>query len=171
MKHAKSKSKKFWTIIGAIVLLLSVGYFALNTRTNYAQETAKPLEKALVGAGGKIISSGGDAGRGIDNQTPYYDVTLDMPLNEEDTIKLVGDISNNNGYKLTHASPDQRGHLGAVADKYIDEWYFDNTNKANLYSQLKQGNIKLAFHFGDEDMQIQNGHTVVRLNLQLPEFK
>ena len=167
-------NKKIW-IVGIIAILSAVPvvlFAALfGDRPNYAQQVAKPLEGSLVNSGGKIISSGGDNGRGLDSQTPYYDATLDMPLGEEETVNLINDISNDNGYRLTHASTDQRGFLGAVADKYINEWYFDDTSKNSPYHQLQDGKIQIAFHVGDEDIEVKDGRTVLRLNVRLPSFK
>lgn len=169
----KNKPIVLWVLAltGVVVVFMGIYIAIRHGNVNYAQETAQPLEESLVNSGGKIISSGGDNGRGSDNQTPYYDATLDMPLGEEETVNLINDISNDNGYRLTHASTDQRGFLGAVADKYIDEWYFDDTSKNSPYHQLQDGKIQIAFHVGDEDIEVKDGRTVLRLNVRLPSFK
>jgi hypothetical protein len=148
-------------------------YSALNTKStvNYAEEVARPLEEALVRAGGVKKGSGGDPGRGPDNARPYFDATYDLSLSKSDAISLINRIAEENGYKLTHASPSNRGHLGAVADIYIDAWYFDITSKQSPYSNLNEGPVKLAFKLGDEDRQDQPGHTTIRVSIQLPNSK
>ena len=185
-KYKPSKQKKIWIIslsgVIAVAFILWLAYIVIPKTIfsgltnyympNYARETARPLEETFVGAGGEIISSGGDAGRGPDNYEPYYDVTLDVPLDEEAAIVFINDVSSNNGYKLTHASPTDKGQLeDVVSDEYINEWFFDDTSVVSQYNQLEQGNVELAFHVGDKDIKTQDGHTILRLNLRLPRFK
>lgn len=167
------KSKKVWSLVVVIVgvVILAVIFVLRSSNPNYAQETAKPLVQGIKDAGGKLISAGGEAGRNADNEKPYYDAQFDVPFEKESAVKLVKDVASRNGFNLTHASMENRGYLGAVADKYIDQWYFDNVSKDSSYGQLQAGKVQVAFRIGDEDIKVQDGHVVIRLNVQLPAFK
>lgn len=92
---------------------------------------------------------------------------LEQSLRKEGAIK----VANDNGYSLKQGSPQDRGWLGAVADVYIENWYFDTSNKNSPYSDLEAGDIKLAFKLGGEDNPDPENSTTVRLSVKLPSFK
>jgi hypothetical protein len=116
-------------------------------------------------------SGGGNDGRGIDNRIPYYDSSFTISKNREETLKIINKVANDNGYSLKQGSPQDRGWLGAVADAYIENWYFDTNSKNSPYSDLEAGDIKLAFKLGDEDNPDSENSTTVRLSVKLPSFK
>jgi hypothetical protein len=168
-------------VIGLIVAAgLAWGGMALFNKStaNYAEEVAKPLEAALVQAGGKKICSRGDGGRGPDNTEPWYEANFAFAETESRTIEIVESVTSQNGYRLTHASPTNRGPLG-VDDKFIDKWYFDNTSKDRPYDDLQAGKIDLAVQVNanglestcPEGITIDATHSAVGVDVRLPSMK
>jgi hypothetical protein len=93
---------------------------------NYAAKTAQLLDDALVKAGAVKKCEPGDNGRGSDNAEPWIQVYYELPADENTAIAKIHSIAEANGYKLTHATPEDKGHLkDIVGDEYIDRWYFD----------------------------------------------
>jgi len=175
---AKPKSKKpsavailVGTVVTASLIWGGIAAVSPKSTANYAEEVARPLDKALVKAGGTKQSSGGDNGRTSDNRNPYYDSIFEMPIDRPAALTLINQVARDNSYSLVHASPTNRGQLGAVADIYIDNWYFDNTSKNSSYSELEDGPVELAMKLGDEDKPDRPGHTTIRLSIYLPAFK
>lgn len=174
LNKIQTKKMLFVGTLSLIVALVSFGLFASLhglPLLNRAEEIARPLEQTLVDAGGNKKTAGGDGGHGIDNSEPYYDTTYEMPLDKTKTVVLINEIAEKNGYKLTHASPTNRGHLGAVADIYISAWYFDNSSKQSSFPDLTPGPIKLAFKVGDEDKAETTDKTSVRISVRMPQTK
>ena len=169
------RNKRLAGIVLSILVIITAIYLVFSiqqrSRVNYAEEIARPFEKALVKSGGVRRGSSGDAGRGSDNQRPYYDAGYIIPGDKEQVRALVRKVAADEGFSLTQASSNNRGYLGAVADKYISSWYFDDTTKSSPYNDLKSGKIQLGFQVGDDERQIEPGYIYVRLNIQLPEFK
>jgi hypothetical protein len=161
------------TITGIILLFLWVLYiiFSPSFLPNYAQESAKPLEKSFIEAGARKVAEGSDPGRGPDTSSPRYDATFEIDKNRADTIQLIQKVSANNGFKLTHTTPDNRGFLWGFDDADIDNWYFDNTSKKSLHRDLDDGPLELAFRIGDTDTQAQPDQTRFMFKIKLPEFK
>lgn len=147
----KQKPAKSFLVAGLVVALVAVIAMAWaitkspTTNKNYALQTSEPLESVLVKAGAVKKCGYGDNGKGTDNQTPWYDAFYELPANRSEAIELVNKAAKDNGYNLTHASRENRGGLGAIADEFIDNWYFDNTSKTSSYGDLEAGNVKLAF--------------------------
>lgn len=188
----KTVSKKMWIVaipVLILVVIAAVWVFAKSpaTNKNYAQQTSEPLESALIKAGAVKKCGYGDAGRGADNQTPWYDAFYELPVKRSEAIELVNKVAKDNGYSLTHASKESRGGLGAIADDFIDNWYFDNTSKTSSYGDLKNGNVKLALGVnndgehslsniscGTKDTVVINSGentSMISLSVKLPEFK
>ncbi|HKX73127.1 MAG TPA: hypothetical protein VJM32_03890 [Candidatus Saccharimonadales bacterium] len=147
------------------------GSLSGRSTANHAEEVAAPLEKALADAGGTKTSSGGDAGRGADNLSPHYEATYYLSIDRAEAIALINRTAEANGYKLTHATPSNRGHLDAVADKYIDAWYFDITSKRSTFSDLQEGPIRLSIKIGNEDRPDPADHTTIGIGVQLPDVR
>lgn len=166
-------AKKRTAKVLAVLLLVAVAALAwlLLTPKNYAQEVASPIEQSLIKEGAVKQGGGGNDGRGIDNRVPYYDSSFTISKNREETLKIVNKVATENGYSLKQGSPQDRGWLGAVADVYIENWYFDTNNKSSPYSDLEAGEVKLAFKLGDEDNPDPENSTTVRLSVKLPSFK
>jgi len=166
------KNKFLQTIVVVIALSgLAVLAWLVFVPKNYAQQVVAPIEKAFTDAGAVSVRNSGDNGRSIDNRTPYYDAVFTFSKARSETIETVKQIASENGYSLKQGSPQDRGWLGAVADVYIENWYFDTSNKVSPYSDLESGNIELAFEFGDEDNPDPENSTTVRLSVKLPSFK
>jgi hypothetical protein len=178
---SESTNSRSWhvpVLVGAIVIVAAMVAwtslykpFAARDFGNRAEEIAKPLEEGLAKAGGVKKLGGGDPGHGPDNIEPYYDAIYEMPMEKEQAVALANTVAAENGYKLTHASPSNRGHLGAVADIYIDAWYFDNSSKQSNFSDLNSGPIRLAFKVGDEDRPDSPGKTTLRVNVRMPNAR
>ena len=155
-------------------------FSALNTKStaNYAEEVAKPLEAALVKAGGGKKCSRGDAGRGSDNTQPWYQAYFEFLETESRVVDIVGSIASQNGYSLKHASSTNRGPLG-VDDKFIDKWYFDDTSKTSSYVDLQAGKINLAAQINasglesacNDGIAIDASHSAVGIDIKLPSVK
>jgi hypothetical protein len=169
-------------IIGVMLvsLLGLVGYaYYRNTSTNYAADVAKPLEKSFVAAGATSVCQKSDSGHGPDNKTPWYQAYLSIPRSKNDTAALVMETSAKNNYPLTHANTSQRGPIN-VDDQYVDRWYF-NTSSPTRHSDLKNGNIQLTLAIDNPGSEqacgstkpivVDENHSVVRLEVRLPDFK
>jgi hypothetical protein len=190
-KQSPANSKKKW-LLACVIILISVavviGAWASTYQNskNHAQDTAAPLEAALVKAGAVKKCGYGDAGKGSDNQRPWYNSFYELPSGRDKAIETVNSIAHENGYDLTHASKVNRGGLGAIADEFIDNWYFDNS-KAPTYGDLQTGNINIAFGVNNDGQHsisniscgtkdavtINSGEnsTMITLSVKLPEFK
>ena len=157
-----------------------------KTKVNYAQQIAEPLENTLLAAGAVKKCGYGDDGRGADNQRPWYDAFYELPSGRDAAIKLISEAANKNGYTLIHASKDNRGDLGSIADEYIDNWYFDN-NKASTNGDLQPGSVKVALGVNNdgprslseiscgtkEPVVVNSGEdsSMITISIKLPEFK
>lgn len=173
-------------IVVAAIIAAGVWTLIYQSSRNYALETAAPLESALVKAGAVKKCGYGDAGRGSDNQRPWYDTFYELPSGRDKAIELVNNVARDNGYSLTHASKTNRGGLGSIADEFIDNWYFDN-NKASAHSDLRAGNVSVAFGVNNDGQHsisnvscgtkdavtIDSGEntSMISLSVKLPEFK
>jgi hypothetical protein len=190
---AKRPSKKKLVIVAIVVmgavLLGWIGYSWYQSVTvNYAQEVAKPLEEALVRAGAIKMCTTGNSGQGLmnDNNQPWYEGYYELPQAREKAFDIINGIASQNGYKLTHASPSNRGFLG-IPDNYISDWFFDDTSKTSKYSGLASGNVKLSFGVNNDGTHeisniscgtkqavvINSGEasSMITLNIKLPNYK
>ena len=165
-----------WAIIATITSIIFLFSWVLYLifspyfLPNYAQDSAKSLERALIEAGARKVSGSGNAGRGPDTSSPRYDATFEINKNRADTIQLIQKVSADNGFQLTHATPDNRGFLWGFGNNDIGNWYFDNTSKKSLHHDLDDGPVELAFRI-DKDIQQQSNQTQFRLQIDLPESK
>lgn len=165
-------------LVGVLVIVVALYTLASNTRQNYAEEVARPLKTALVKAGAIEKCSNGDDGRGSDNKTPWYGATFAVPKSKEDAVRIAIKAASESGYTLTHANLANRGFLSAVADEYIDNWYFDENSRSSSYSDLNPGKIKLSMVIYGEGEKtdcdqsiIQPGNSTIGLGVTLPNFK
>lgn len=168
------------SLIVIALIIFAAWYFMTGfIKDNYAERLVKPIGESLQNEGANFACSGGDNGRGIDNKAPYYRAYYKVRGDKDAAISILNKAASQNGYTLTHASPTNRGSLNAVADLYIDRWYFDETSKQNTYADLKQGPVKLAAIVdgpGSEDSctsgkTVEDGHTMVGIEIRLPDFK
>src|SRR6266498_1000842 len=174
-KH-KLKPVVINVILALVVMLLALaGYILYLNGSNYAEETAKPIEQALVEAGAVKMCSNGDSGRGVDNKTPYYGSTFKLIKSKTEAIQTIEKAAKETGYNLVHASPTNRGFLDSVADNYINDWSFDETSKTSPYNNLGRGNIKLSVVVcggGDQNdcdqSRIPTGQSTVGIGVRLP---
>ncbi|HSW81306.1 MAG TPA: hypothetical protein VLG40_02815 [Candidatus Saccharimonas sp.] len=145
---------------------------------NRAADIAAPLEKSLVAAGAAKTCENGDPGRGPDTSAAEYGASYDVRMSKDNAIALMYRVAKDNGYNLTHASPSNRGHIGFIADAYIDQWYFDDS-KQQPYWDINPGPINLAFsidgpgsNYGCRTTSIiPSGHALISLSVDLPDFK
>lgn len=167
---------------GAILVfsILALTIFNANMHNNnLARKVIEPLGRFLEERGAQESCGGGDAGRGSDNQTPYYRQYYDIKGDIAEATKLIEQTAEANGYRLTHASPDNREFLGAVGDTYINKWYFDDTSKQSSYEELRRGKVKLAFVIDGAGSHnscrsgeiVMVGHAQIGFEMQLPEYK
>lgn len=147
---------------------------------NYAKEVAAGMEQALLKEGATKVCEGGDDGRGWDNKSPWYKGFLTIDAGHEQAAATIKEIATQNGYSLSQGSVSNRGPLG-VDDKFINNWYFDNTSKQNPYNDLSPGLVTLLVHVNadgadkacgsDTPITIDDTHSVIGLEVELPEFK
>lgn len=178
-----TRRRSFRLSLGAaLALIAGVGvatfygmsmYFA-----NRAEEVARPLESAIVNVGGVKLCATGDSGRGPDNTSPHYGASYKLNFGKDRAIQLINSVAKQNGYTLTHATPSNKGHLGSVADQFIDGWYFDDESKRNPYNDIEGGSIRLSFVvYGEGEKEscsqtiIEPSHSVVGIGVQLPSFR
>ena len=175
--QSKWSSKSTKILVVAIVIVGLGGALIFHLAQNPAADIVKSLGSELVANGAVSECGSGDPGFGPDNYAPWYGMSYTLPVDKAQAIALMYRVAADKGYSLTHASPNNRGHLGGVADIYIDKWYFDDSKPTSaLY--LKPGNIKLAFSVdgpGSKDSckqtTIQPGHSVIGIGVQLPDRK
>jgi hypothetical protein len=155
-------------------------YGALNTKStaNYAEEVAKPLEAALVKAGGVKKCSRGSDGLGSDNNRPWLYSIYELPGNSVAAAALARDVARDVGYSLKEAAPP--------ANPEGKTFYSDNTSKKSQFSRLEDGNITLNLevysrhsYTGESDQfctvterdSTPSNKTTVRFTINLPAFK
>jgi len=166
--------------MGLVLLIVTVAVFAiaawfllpsyfLRPYSNHAEEVARPLEAALVKAGGVKTTSGGDAGRGPDNTQPHYSASYELSIEKTEAIKLITKVASDNGYNLSHASLTNRGPV-PVAEQYIDNWFYDTVGKPSPYKDLQPGKINLFFVLNNDGPSDANT-TAVSIRVDLPGFK
>ncbi len=165
--------KKLLLLI-SIVLVLALGLvFVLRSAgSNRAADIAKPLEVGFEKAGGVKKSSSGDGGRSIDNSEPYYDAIFELPVSKDDAVSVATRVAAENGYKLVHAAPGNKGPLESlVSDKNIDSWYFDDSSKMSNFADLETGPVRLSIQVGDSASTQSSAPTTVRISVRLPVTK
>ncbi len=160
----------------AVVCLVWGGialYGALSGKStaNHAEDAAKPLEAALVAKGAMKICSQGDAGRGPDNDEPWYTAYFESAKDKPQAETLINTVASDNGYRLVQGSPGTKGFLGDIA-------YIDNTSKASPYPGFDNGKIALALVLSNSGPlrscptagEISNDadHTAISLEVRLP---
>ena len=179
----KQKSSKPWLAvgIGLALLFIVLGGAYLIPRLqapNYAADTAASIEALLSNAGGIKGCTRGDSGRGPDNENPWYEVYYSVPIKEADAVSLTYRVTSQEGYRLTHASIDNRGPVG-VADQFIDKWYFDDTTKLSPYKDLKEGSIKFFATVNADGsdtvcsrkLKMDAANSVIGISIYLPDYK
>jgi|GEM_PF-2348937 len=171
-------------VIGVLALIALVWggialFSSLNKSTaNYAEEEAKPLEDALVKAGGVKVCSRGDAGRGSDNVAPNYAALFELPVDREGATKLLEATVREGGYELFDNS--------ASVDAGDNKLYADRAGRISPYSDLESGEINLlATVFGSSTYtgngdpfctvtkrdNLPSDKTTVDITVNLPAFK
>ena len=173
----KRKASSPITIIVGLIVLVGlvwggVTLFSALTKStaNYAEEVAKPLEAALVKAGGVKVCTQGDAGRSADNLHPGYNVVFETDLTKDEAVKQAISLAKDNGYDLAYnRSPNQ----------YLDK-YIDNTSKDSPYPDLLDGKIQLFVDFysggsnlgcSEKTVRYDANHAAIGLTVSLPEFR
>lgn len=172
-KRQRTKRKSLLASVGlvAVAIFAVMGYLLLNSRDdNYAQETARPLESAIIAGGAVEKCSSGDTGKGPDNKSPNYTAIFETSLDRGKASELVNQAASNNGYKLSTAD-------SAYAEIVS---YYDHTTKRSSYSALKDGPILLGIslydggsHLGCANTKItyDKSHTAIKMDVSLPEYR
>jgi len=188
LKESKfPKKKKVWIIAGSValvaVLVVWLAYsviphtiFAGLTNyymPNYAKDTAKPLEKALLQAGAKKVCENATNGRDPDNTEPSYNAYYQFSVGSEEAVHTLQRVTKENGYELRPTPSD---------DKTVQD-FEDRTSKDSTYTDLKPGKVELVAsvysdttnkqlaYCGGKGFQGDATHTGVVLALRLPSFK
>lgn len=159
-------------LAAAVLVWITITLFTKST-VNYAEEVAKPLEKALAEAGGVKVCSRGDAGRGPDNDQPNYESRFQLAMGKDDAVKLVGRVAEGGGFKLSRSDSPYESI----------EWYSDKITKENTYRELNDGKVVLNIStYSDTSEQVSscldgtlllgdNTHTAVTLSIVMPPIK
>lgn len=168
-KKSINKVRRALFVILTVVTVLATGcliyYFTLQGM-NEAKTAVSPLEKAIIAAGGTKQCEAGDGGHGPDNSEPWYQVYLSVEKNEEDTVKLLQKYTSENGYELVRATPQNRGPL-AIADAYVDKWYFD-TNKSGPYQLTAAINANgLSSACPGKTLLIDSFHSLIGIDVNI----
>jgi hypothetical protein len=184
------RKKQLLVFAGLAALLVVIAVLALvlpkrNSTINYAEEVAKPLERALADAGGVRKCALGNSGRVEltgSNITPWYQVYYELPQGRESAKATVMKIAADNGYSLKQATLQERGSV-PVADPYVDDWLYNVAEKKSLYTDLEAGNVTLFAQVmntpgtytcnNGESARIEagNGVSAIRWDVKLPSFK
>ncbi len=185
---AKRRPWLFLSIVaaGLAVFLVFVG-MTISFFSNHAAKTARPFEVALARAGGVKKCDMGDAGRGPDNNAPWYSVYYELPLNRERAVETINEIAANNGYSLRHASKQDHGPITAITDAYINNWFYNTSDISSPYRDLQTGPVTLRLALNNDgpfdlsnlscrtpkSVKVNNNAstTAVTVEVQLPPFK
>jgi len=178
---------KILGIVSAVGVIIGFTVWTLYAHSlNYAQTIANPIENAFTQAGAKKMCSSEDSGKGIDNREPWYLAYYLLPKSRDKTAALVNSTATENGFKLSHASKENRNFRGAPSDEFIDNWYFDNSTKTAPYKDLKSGNTQLSFGLNNDGVHKISGtscgksevvinsdqnNTMITISVRLPEYK
>lgn len=135
---AAKRNPRFVAILlmaGVVVGGLTWAVWQYQTQ-NYAKEIASPLEKSLAAVNAVKKCSTGDAGRGSDNNKPWYYAVYEVPGGMQGATDLVGKAAKQAGYTLKDG-PEP-------VNPEDNKFYSDRTSKQNPYSQLQNGPIELS---------------------------
>ena len=178
----KSINRKFIVVTCAIVLAL-IGVFVVMliqfTPRNHAQEVASPFVSELVSNGAVKKCEYSANGHGPDNETPWWDAYFELQAGKDEAIRLINKVASDNGYKLTHATPQNPGFLRGIADQYIESWYFDETSKDSPYADLIPGKVLMYMNVNASGadkacatpIKVDVTHSVIGVRVSLPNVK
>ncbi|MBX7265536.1 hypothetical protein KIF24_05415 [Micromonospora sp. Llam7] len=139
---------------------------------------AKPLEEALVKAGGVKMCSRGDAGRGSDNDAPNYHAIYEVPGNRATASDLVSTAAKEVGFSLV----DDSSRANAEDNRLLA----DRTGQRSPYADLAEGSVVLLVTeygsrtytgAGDQFCTVTkrdnppSDRTTVDITINLPAFK
>jgi hypothetical protein len=157
------------SLVLGVVIVVAAYLILVGMGRNYAKETVKPLETGLIDGGAVEKCTSGDAGRGPDNRAPNYTAVFQTSLDRNKASELVKQIASNNGYKLNEAD--------SAYTEIIS--YYDHA-KQSPYNTLKSGPILLGLslydggsHLGCANTKVDydKGHTAIKMDVSLPEYK
>src|SRR5690349_18157353 len=114
-------------LVGTLLGVLTWAILQHQTK-NYAKAVADPLEKSLTKAGAVKKCSRGDAGRGSDNDSPWYEAYYELDTDRDKAAATIKEVAVANGYNLTQATPTNRGPV-QVDDAYINNWFYNTVQK------------------------------------------
>jgi hypothetical protein len=181
--NTPAPQKPSWTnttlpfVLLALLVAGVVWAIIASTPKDYAKETIKPIGDSLMRKGATFVCDGGHDGRGIDNRVPYNRTYYKVTASADQAVTLATQATAENGYHLTHATPDNRGPLGDISN--VDKWYFDNTSKTSPYNDLEQGPIIMKIVIespGTKDpcnpsQTLDAAHSLIGIEVVLPAFK
>jgi hypothetical protein len=144
---------------------------------NLAAEITRPMEKALVKAGGVKKCSLGDPGFsmfGVANLRPSHTGVYQLQVGRQEAIEIITRIGKENGYDFK-------------TDKSIDDVnagvnFIDQTSKRNPYSELHDGFVYASggvdpygsnqqCGVGTELLTTNESQTIVYVYVSLPDRK
>lgn len=179
MAKTKETRNRSWLkmviIVATIVAFVAFLYFMtplgfisrLFLAPNYAEEVAKPIEKALVEAGAVKVCSNGDKGVGPDNETPWYNAYLELNKNRTQTEELVHDTAESNGFALEAASDHSQNNKGYLGDDvYVGVEKTPGTQPRELTIALSNSG---PLHACQDEIFNDESHTAITLELRLPK--
>ncbi|MGD8373232.1 MAG: hypothetical protein PVI21_00010 [Candidatus Woesebacteria bacterium] len=173
------KHKKAVIILSILIILLTgLTYLFNRLSNNLAENVARPIEKSLVEAGAVKMCSGGDAGHGPDNFSPWYNAYYSINKPENEAIFIIKEAAQDNGYVFSEDFPN--------INREDDRFFVNIAWTLNPYKKLEEGEIELSARtYGnsiyDNDSQLCDipGESLPRLNsmtyfnigVSLPEYK
>ena len=176
------RRKLFAGLITVLVTIIGVVWFVAlryqeNLSLNYAEETAKPIEEALIKAGGIKLCGAGDDGRGPDDRKPDYHAIFKIPGTRQQATELVMNATKGVGYTL--------GPGTLPADPKDNKFYADNSSKQSSYRDLQSGPVALDIEIFGSSTYTDGGNfcsvterenppsdqTTIWVTVNLPSFK
>lgn len=159
-----------------VVLMIAGLTFFINYNRNYAAEVAAPIEQELIKAGAVKKCSSGSTGKGFlsGNLEPWYEASYAIKADRQAAEDAVFTATRLNGFSLVYASPSNKGPLGSVADAYINNWYFDNFSKSNIFTDLKNGPVTLTVRIEpskDTERCSEDRSSSIDISVSLPARK
>jgi len=156
--------------------LLYIYFHSPFSPNNLAAEITRPMEKALVKAGGVKKCSLGDPGFssfGSDNWRPSHTGVYQLQVGRQEAIGIITKIGKENGYDFK-------------TDKFVEDVnaeinFVDNTSKKNPYGELSDGFVYVSGtvnRYGDDNrcggesfFYTNENQTIVRIRASLPDRK
>ncbi|MGD8373234.1 MAG: hypothetical protein PVI21_00020 [Candidatus Woesebacteria bacterium] len=159
-----------------LILFAGISYLFNRLSNNLAENVARPIEKSLVEAGAVKMCSGGDAGHGPDNFSPWYYAVFTVNGTLDEAQQIARSVTEKNGYNLGEFNEDEN-----------KSYLYSRGSKPSEYENLKSGDVGIAFNINlkahyDPDVDdefcsfgnavgLEDGKASFVLFTGLPEYK